>query len=192
MVLDRMVLDNVPELEGYKIIEKLVSNADKSMYLVDGADGGRLILKVLRQTHKFPIYDSLARLTHVNMPTIHKVTMGKDCFSVLEDYIEGRTLQEILETDGVFDTQSTIDIVSQLCDVLMYLHNQPSGQNFASRNGYAARNLSGSSIIHRDIKPANIMLTGDGMVKLVDDVFSKGSTSNAEKSNRERRSLTYG
>ena len=145
-----MILDNIPAIEGYEIIEKLDSDDDKSMYLVDSADGCRLILKVLRQTHKFPIYESLARLTHINMPAIHRVVMGVDCFYVLEDYVEGQTLQEILETNGIFDTQATIDITSQLCDVLAYLHNQPS------------------PIIHRDIKPANIMLTVDGTVKLLD------------------------
>jgi len=145
-----MILDNVPALEGYEIIEELDSDDDKSMYLVDSGDGCRFILKVLRQTHKFPIYESLERLVHVNMPTIHRVVRGEDCFYVLEDYVEGRTLQEMLEVDGVFDTQATIGIVSQLCDVLTYLHNQPS------------------PIIHRDIKPANIILAVDGAVKLLD------------------------
>ena len=117
-----MILDNIPALEGYEIIEELDSDDDKSMYLVGSAEGCRLILKVLRQTHKFPIYESLARLTHINMPAIHRVAMGEDCFYVLEDYVEGRTLQEILETDGVFNVKATIGIVSQLCDVLTYLH----------------------------------------------------------------------
>ncbi|MCL2217519.1 MAG: serine/threonine protein kinase [Defluviitaleaceae bacterium] len=145
-----MILEKVPILKGYEIVEKLDADDDKVMYLVDDADGSRLILKALRQTHKFPIYESLAKLTHVNMPKIHKIAMGEDCFYVLEDYVEGQTLQEILETDGVFDAQDAIAIISQLCDVLTYLHNQPS------------------AIIHRDIKPANIMLTDDGTVKLLD------------------------
>ena len=148
MILEK--LENVPLLEGYELIAELDADENKSMYLVDGADGCRLILKVLRQTHKFPIYESLAKLAHVNMPTIHGVAMGEDCFYVLEDYVEGRTLQEILEAEGVFDTQTAVVIIYQLCNVLTYLHNQPS------------------AIIHRDIKPANIMLTADGTVKLLD------------------------
>ena len=145
-----MMFDSIPILEGYKTLEKLDSDDDKFMCLVESADGHRRILKVFQKTYKYPIYERLSKLVHENMPAIHGVFLREDCFCVLEDYVEGRTLQEILETDGVFDKRTAIGIISQLCDVLMYLHNQPS------------------AIIHRDIKPANIILTGDGTVKLLD------------------------
>ena len=132
-----MVFDGIPILEGYEKLEKLDVDDDKSMYLVRRIDGHRCILKVFQKIYKYPIYERLSKLAHENMPAIYGIFLGEDCFYVLEDYVEGRTLQEILESDGVFDKRTATDIISQLCNVLMYLHNQPS------------------AIIHRDIKPVH-------------------------------------
>jgi hypothetical protein len=108
------------------------------------------ILKVFKRTYKYSLYEKLSKLAHINMPIIHRIGLMDDCFYVIEEYIEGRTLQEILETDGAFNAKSTIDIISQLCDVLMYLHNQIP------------------SLIHRDITPSNVILSSEGIIKLLD------------------------
>jgi len=137
-------------LKGYELAKELSSDADKSIYLVKDSEGRRFVLKIFHRVYKYSIYERLSRLMHSNMPTIHRVSLTEKCFYVLEEYIEGRTLQEILELDGVFNKVQAIDIIMQLCDVLKYLHNQLP------------------PVIHRDIKPANVMLTSDGAVKLLD------------------------
>ena len=145
-----MVFNNIHIPEGYEIIRKLEVTDDKSVYLVNGADGYKRVLKVFLKTYKYSIYDRLSKLAHINMPVICGVFLREDCFYVLEEYVEGRTLQGILETEGTFDKKATIEIISQLCNVLMYLHNQLP------------------SIIHRDVKPSNVILADDGIVKLLD------------------------
>ena len=106
-----MKLVNVPILQGYELVQELSSDTDKSIYLVRDGEGRRFALKVLRRVYKYSIYERLSNLVHVNMPTIHQVYLAEECFYVLEDYIEGRNLQEILELEGIFDKAQAIDIV---------------------------------------------------------------------------------
>lgn len=155
-----MRFGNVPAPEGYEVIAEIAGREDKTIYLVTGKDGGLYVLKVFKRIYKYPVYENLSTLTHINMPKIHETFLMEDCFYVLEEYAEGRTLQEILETDGAFDAKTAVDIILQLCDVLMYLHNR---------------------IIHRDITPANIILTNDGVVKLLDFDIAREHKKEAEK-----------
>ena len=60
---------------------------------------------------------------------------------IVMEYINGKTLREILNKEGPLDTKTTILILKQLAEALNYSHNQ--------------------DIIHRDIKPDNIMLEPD-------------------------------
>ena len=137
-------------LEGYELVKKMHGDDDKSIYLTLDPDKSPRVLKVFKKTYKYPIYKRLSGLTHENIPEIHGVFLDEDCFYVLEGYVEGKTLQEMLEMDGVFDRKTAIGIISQLCGALSYLHSQIP------------------PIVHRDIKPSNIMLTADGTVKLMD------------------------
>ena len=66
------------------------------------------------------------------------------------EYIEGQTLEQLLEQNGPFPERRVLGWGRQLCDVLEYLHSQ------------------NPPIIFRDIKPGNIMLTHDGHIKLID------------------------
>ncbi|MPY80286.1 MAG: Stk1 family PASTA domain-containing Ser/Thr kinase [Actinophytocola sp.] len=72
---------------------------------------------------------------------------GSTPFIVME-YIEGRTLRDILRTNGAFDKQHALRVMADVCAAL----------DFSHRNG----------VIHRDVKPGNIMLTTSGAVKVMD------------------------
>ena len=153
-----MNLKNIPALEKYKIISEITVHEDKSIYQVEDTvedtaedtSGNLYILKVFQNTYRYALYESLSKLVHENMPRIHEVSLCEDCFYIVEDCITGRTLRESLEASGALGKKETINILMQLCDILMYLHSQPV------------------PIIHRDITPANIMITDDGIVKLID------------------------
>jgi|GEM_PF-1949051 len=145
-----MKLANIPALEKYKVKTEIAVHEDKGIYHVEDAEGNPYILKIFHRTYKYPLYESLSKLTHENMPQIHDVALFDDCFYVIEDCIAGRTLRETLEVSGVLSKKEMLDILMQLCDVLIYLHNQPT------------------PIIHRDITPTNIMITDGGIVKLID------------------------
>lgn len=92
----------------------------------------------------------LKRLRHPRLPSIVDVIENEDTFLIVMDYIEGNTLEKVLEEYGALPQENVIQWAKQLCDVLGYLH---------SRN---------PPIIHRDIKPKNIMLKPDGDIMLFD------------------------
>ncbi|MCD8156156.1 MAG: serine/threonine protein kinase [Clostridiales bacterium] len=94
--------------------------------------------------------DLLKRLSHPNLPSIVDVIDGDGSFLIVMDYIEGKTLKDVLAEYGPQPQESVIDWAKQLCDVLGYLHSrQPA-------------------IIYRDMKPSNVMLKPDGSIVLFD------------------------
>lgn len=94
--------------------------------------------------------DMLKRLNHPHLPSIIDVIDGDGSFLIVMDFIEGKTLKDILSEYGAQPQESVIDWAKQLCDVLGYLHSrQPA-------------------IIYRDMKPSNVMLKPDGNVVLFD------------------------
>ena len=94
--------------------------------------------------------EMLKKLNHPNLPSIVDVIDTKDTFIIVMDYIEGRSLQSVLNHSGAQDPERVLEWSKQLCDVLGYLHSrQPA-------------------IIYRDMKPANVMLRPDGQVALID------------------------
>ncbi|MCL2617672.1 MAG: serine/threonine protein kinase [Defluviitaleaceae bacterium] len=141
---------SLPAPESYRIAAEIAVHEDKAIYRAEDEDGGLCILKVFGKTYKYPLYEALAKLEHANMPRIREAVLCGQYFYVVEEWVDGSTLRDILERDGALETKAATDILTQLCDVLTYLHNQSP------------------PIIHRDITPANIMITGGGTVKLLD------------------------
>jgi serine/threonine-protein kinase len=67
---------------------------------------------------------------------------------IVMEYVEGRTLKEVLADEGRLQPERAMEITADVCSAL----------DFSHRNG----------IVHRDIKPANVMLTTTGAVKVMD------------------------
>ena len=67
---------------------------------------------------------------------------------IVMEYVEGRTLREVLKTEGRIMPRRAMEIVADVCAAL----------DFSHRNG----------IVHRDVKPGNVMITPTGAVKVMD------------------------
>lgn len=94
--------------------------------------------------------DMLKKLDHPYLPSIIDVIEKDDSFLIVMDYIQGKSLKDVLKNGGAQPKEEVIKWGIQLCDVLGYLHSrQPS-------------------IIYRDMKPANVMLKPDGNITLID------------------------
>ncbi len=109
----------------------------------------------------------LKSLSHKYLPSIVDVIDDKDTFLIVMDYIQGKSLKELLkesmETEGFpLSVEDVISWGKQLCDVLYYLHTRPD------------------PIIYRDMKPSNVMIKPDGEISLIDfgtaRVFKMGNT----------------
>lgn len=94
--------------------------------------------------------DMLKKLNHPHLPSIIDVIDAEDSFLIVMDYIEGKSLQKLLQKNGSQPKERVIEWGKQLCDVLGYLHSREP------------------AIIYRDMKPANVMLKPNGDVTLID------------------------
>jgi len=94
--------------------------------------------------------DMLRRFQHPHLPGIIDVIDQEESFLIVMDFIEGRTLSDILKESGAQPQEDVINWAKQLCDVLGYLHSRDP------------------AVIYRDMKPSNVMLKPDGNVVLLD------------------------
>jgi serine/threonine-protein kinase len=83
---------------------------------------------------------------------------GSQPYIVME-YVEGRTLREVLKTEGRLMPRRAMEIVADVCAAL----------DFSHRNG----------IVHRDVKPGNVMITRTGAVKVMDFGIARAVADNA-------------
>lgn len=92
----------------------------------------------------------MKRLDHPALPHIADIIdNGETVYAVME-YVEGESLDRIMNKYGARPRKLVIEWTKQLCDALNYLHSQKP------------------PIIYRDMKPANIILRPDGNLKLID------------------------
>lgn len=93
----------------------------------------------------------LKRLQHPMLPRIVDIFEDWDCIYIVEDFVEGITLDDLLKQQKKVDESQGLQWFRDLCGVLTYLHGQRP-----------------HPIIYRDMKPSNIMLQPDGSLKLID------------------------
>lgn len=94
----------------------------------------------------------LSDLNHPHLPAVYEHFIDETHWYLVMDFIDGEPLDEYLQQieEPSLPLKQVLDIGSQLCDVLRYLHQlQPP-------------------VIFRDLKPANIMLTPGGRLYVID------------------------
>jgi serine/threonine protein kinase/Tol biopolymer transport system component len=150
------------EIGHYRIVRLLGKGGMGEVYLADDTKLGRQVaVKILdaavaadpdRRERFTREARAAAALNHPNIVTIHSVEeAGGHAFLTLE-YIEGRTLAEILPAGGM-PLDRLLPIGISLADAVGAAHQR--------------------GITHRDLKPANVMLTADGRVKVLDFGLAK-------------------
>lgn len=96
----------------------------------------------------------IKRLDHPAFPRIVDIIDNGQTIYIVMDYIEGESLDKILEEHGAQSEDNVIHWAMQICDALNYLHSQKP-----------------HPIIYRDMKPANLMLKPEGeygIIKIID------------------------
>ena len=93
----------------------------------------------------------LKRLQHPMLPRIVDIFEDEASIYIVEDYVEGITLEDWLRDQGRVEEATGLQWFQDLCGVLAYLHGQKP-----------------HPIIYRDMKPSNVMLQSDGTLKLID------------------------
>jgi len=156
----------VENIGRYQIVAELGKGAMGVVYKATDPNIGRSVaLKTLRLDLEGMEAAELLRrfrnearaagvLNHPNIVTIYDAGEHGGMFYIAMEFIAGETLQQVLKSERMVQTDKAIDIVRQVC----------AGLDFAHAKG----------IIHRDIKPANVMLEPDGTVKIMDFGIAKG------------------
>lgn len=121
----------------------------ENVIFVKSRESGEYFIKKLLTIYDKSIYSHLQKYPIPHMPRIMELYESKNSLIVIEEYIKGRTLEEIL-SDSVLSETQVIGIVKKICVILNTLHNMPK------------------PIVHRDIKPSNIIITPEKEVYLLD------------------------
>ncbi len=93
------------------------------------------------------------KLVHPNIIVIYDTGEDEERAYIAMEYIEGDTLENLIQKGIRFPMEKIIDIIDQICEGLEYTHRQ--------------------GIVHRDLKPSNIMLVQGEKVKIADFGISK-------------------
>ena len=91
---------------------------------------------------------SASSLAHPNIVEMYDVGEDDGIYYIVMEYVEGKTLKQLLKKRGSLTLSEAIDIMLQLTDGMAHAHD--------------------SYIIHRDLKPQNIMIKDDGQIKITD------------------------
>src|SRR5581483_8273910 len=91
---------------------------------------------------------SAANLNHPNIVSVYDWGAEQGTYFIVMEYVEGRSLADILRTEGPLHPQRAAEVASDIAAAL----------GFAHRNG----------VIHRDVKPGNVLISPAGHVKVAD------------------------
>lgn len=144
--------------DRYEILKSIGEGGMANVYLAHDAILDRdVAIKVLRgdleNNEKFirrfqREAKSVSDLSHPNIVEVYDVGEEDGQHYIVMEYIDGKTLKQLVQKRGALTVTEVIDIMSQLTDGLAQAHD--------------------AYIIHRDIKPQNIMILDNGMIKITD------------------------
>ena len=156
-----MTLEEECILSYYKEIAEI--NSSHNVFMVQHVESKKIFVKKVLNEYSRMVYEYIKNNHSPYFPEIIELIEDDGKLILIEEYISGRTLGDILREKGTLSIEETIDIVEKICKGLSFLHN--------------AR----PQIVHRDIKPDNIMVTGDGNVKLIDINIAKTHKQNEKR-----------
>ena len=144
--------------DRYEIVKSIGEGGMANVYLAnDNILDRKVAVKVLRgdlsADDKFirrfeREAQSVSNLSHQNIVEVYDVGVEDNEHYIVMEYIEGKTLKQLLKKRESLTLTEVIDIMTQLTDGMSHAHE--------------------SYIIHRDIKPQNIMIEDNGLIKITD------------------------
>jgi len=151
----------------YEIVEKLGEGGMATVYKARCQILNRFVsVKILKKEYssdeeflkKFRREaTAVASLSDNNIVNVYDVGVDGDINYIVMEYVEGKSLKEILNERGKLSTDQALAVGIQIGKALEHAHK--------------------NNIVHRDIKPHNVLVTNDGVVKVTDFGIAKSSDS---------------
>src|ERR687887_885930 len=151
----------------YRILRKLGAGGMANVYLAEDEElGRRVAIKILNDRYANDELfierfrreaKSAAGLSHPNIVSIYDRGEAEGSYYIAMEYLDGRTLKELLVRNGPPPIPIAIDYARQVLAAI----------GFAHRNG----------IVHRDIKPHNVVVGRDGRLKVTDFGIARSGAS---------------
>ena len=155
------------QLNNYKIISLLGEGGMAFVYLAhDNKFDTEVAIKILKKefVHNENIRKrflaeakNMFKMSHPNIIKVTDLIDAGDIVAFVMEYIEGRTLDEYVNVNGVFKDAEIEKYFPKMLKAIEYVHDK--------------------GFIHRDIKPSNFILTKDHEIKLLDFGIAKNTNS---------------
>jgi eukaryotic-like serine/threonine-protein kinase len=166
MVVSDPLLNSV--FDGrYLIIRKLGTGGMANVYLAEDQElGRRVAIKILDDRHANDVQfverfrreaTNAAGLSHPNIVSIYDRGEAEGTYYIAMEYLDGRTLKELILRRGPAPVKTAIDYTRQILAALRFAH----------KNG----------IVHRDIKPHNVLVDSEGRLKVTDFGIARAGAS---------------
>lgn len=144
-------------LEKYDQLERLAGSHGTETFLVRRKGSNLLyVAKCYDKNFYSTVHESsiLRSLNHSGLPAFSDEFQNECMVCIVREYVVGRPLDQYKSENNLIK-KDVIGICVQLCDILIYLHEQKQ------------------PVIHRDIKPQNIIVKPDGTISLIDFDISR-------------------
>jgi eukaryotic-like serine/threonine-protein kinase len=151
----------------YRIVRKLGTGGMANVYLAEDQElGRRVAIKILDERHASDgsfverfrrEAKNAAGLSHANIVSIYDRGQAEGTYYIAMEYLDGRTLKELLVQYGPPPIRVAIGYVRQILAALSFAHKH--------------------GLVHRDIKPHNVIVDGSGHVKVTDFGIARSGTS---------------
>ncbi len=166
-------MSNLPRLGRFELVRKIAAGGMAEIFLARqwGAGGffrdvviKRLFKHLAEHPQQLRMFQDegrlLSELSHPNIPQVYDVGFADAHWYIAMEHVEGPTLADLWHSGArngqPMPMQVAIAVILQICEALHHAHE---------RSDHGQRPLR---IVHRDVTPQNMMITRDGVAKLMD------------------------
>jgi serine/threonine protein kinase len=162
--MEIIMFDSSLPISFYKEIAPL--SEEHRIYFVQHIETKKVYLKKTLSVFNLDVYEQLFKHHSKNTPRLYAMYLHEGLLTIIEEYISGDTLQEVIDLCGSVSEADAVSYAIKLCDILVELHSQQP------------------ILIHRDIKPSNVILTEDERIILIDLNAARQCISEKERDTR--------